>query len=78
MEKHSRFKECLDSFVNSLPSNSEHYINDIFVHSYMCEFVTLFAVDNRVAIEVGVSLFVEIYPLMKQTGGIKSIFRSSS
>jgi hypothetical protein len=35
MEKHLRFKECLDSFVNSLPSNSEHHINDIIVRSYI-------------------------------------------
>ena len=77
MEKHPRFKECLDSFVNSLPENSEHHINDIIVHSYMCEFVTSFVVDNRVAIAVGVSLFVEIYPLMKQTGGLKYFLYSA-
>ena len=77
MEKHPRFKECLDSFVNSLPANSDHHINDIIVHSYMCEFVTSFVVDNRIAIAVGVSLFVEIYPLMKQTGGLKYFLYSA-
>jgi hypothetical protein len=35
MEKHPRFKKCLDSFVNRLPSNSEHHINDIIVRSYI-------------------------------------------
>ena len=78
LEKHSRFKECLDSFVNSLPGNSEHHLNDIIVHSYMCEFVTSFAVDNQVAIAVEVLLFVEIYPFIKQTGGIKFIIQNYS
>jgi hypothetical protein len=56
MENHPRLKECLDSFINSLPPNSEHHLNEIIIHSHMCEFVTSFAVDNRVAIAVGFSL----------------------
>ena len=76
-EKYPRFKEFLDSFVNSLPANSEHHINDIIVHSYMREFVTSFAVDNRIAITVEVSLFVEIYSLIKQTGGLKYFLYSA-
>jgi len=77
MENHPRLKECLDSFINSLPPNSEHHLNEIIIHSHMCEFVTSFAVDNRVAIAVGFSLFVEIYPLMKQTGGLNYFFYSA-
>ena len=60
MEKHPRFKGCLDSFVNSLPESFEYNINEIIVHSYMSAFGVSFTVDNPMAIVVGVLLFVEI------------------
>ena len=43
----------------------------------MYEFLPSFAVDNRIAIAVGVSLFVTIHSLMKEKGGLKYFLYSA-